>query len=150
MTRFAVSVVFIALAFTASASAASRHYSGKFDGEVTSEFSFDLVKKKGKRMVKHVKFTGLPVFCDTGQLNTSNGSSPVTARVGSNQRFAATRYKEYPGGFVDLAHLRGEFRQRRAISTGRFSMTSRGLGAEGFVDCSSGFVDFTVERAGAQ
>jgi len=136
----------VALLAPAAAQAAKTHYSGSFDEAQGSAFSFDVVKKQRTRTVRNVEFTGVPTYCSDGGMHGLNGSSNVKAKVGKDLRFVGTSYSEVPGGFIVFAQLRGEFRQNRAIAAGRLILTSRMIGAGGFVDCSSGFAEFTVAR----
>jgi hypothetical protein len=146
-----IMVVVGALVVPAAASGAAKtSYEGQFTGHATSTFSFEVVKKrkKGKvrRTIRNVEFTNMPVFCDSGQLSSSNGSVPLVAKVSKDDRFAGTGYREYAQGFINLAHLRGEFRQNRTLAAGVFSNISRGINQQGFIDCSSGFLDWAAEK----
>jgi hypothetical protein len=139
-----VAAAAIAIAMPASAVGATTTYDGTIGGDIATSFSFDLVKKAKKRTVTNVQVEGLPIFCDDGGSTIANGGpSGMKARVGDDDRFVGTDYRESGLGGISLAHIRGEFRQRRSLAAGRFSMTIRFIGGE---ECSSGFVDWTADR----
>ena len=147
-----------ALAVPATSEAKTILYEGSYSGETPGSryFSFKLVKRGDRQTVTDVNTSGIDEFCydSTGYaFDWGHSMWDPRAKVVKRGRFAGWSYR--PTGDPNrtyLDYVRGSFSPDGKTASGQFAYATRS-GSENtpgwYADCSTGFLDFSVERIGS-
>lgn len=128
------------LALPAGADAAATRYTGVFTSAPGSEISFKLVEKRGKRMVRGLRYEGLTAFCDGGQtFPVISSTSKKALRVDRRGRFTRETYVDDPD-LKGVEAFRGQIRGPKARGLLAVSFRTEGI------KCSTGAESWEVAR----